>query len=133
MESEGSKGSGGEIRWQEGADALPDGKPEALIIRQLDDIRRVHAVNPKQLFRRAVVDVDYLVLLSKAGVIKARGRLLTNCMTNAATGELVCVHNGAPGPDCREAACKYAGLMRTRLIKGLARAYALERRRLVGL
>jgi hypothetical protein len=85
--------------------------------------------HPEQLFRRAVVGVPYLRLLSSAGVLKARGRLATNCSINS-EGELLCVHNGAPGPDCRLAACRYAALMRTRLDLRLGEAYALERRRL---
>lgn len=98
-------------------------------IARLDEIRRVARQEPARLFLRAVPTQDYLVLLSQAGVLKARTNGETSCHLVAETGEAVCEHNGDPGVDCRQSWCRYATLMRMRLLYRLGEAYARARRR----
>ena len=142
--SEATQSPGGASTCQGEGDAQEGGIPEGLTVVQasvnehdrypiLDEIRRVNEENPGQLFRSAVVEEDHLLLLAQAGVIKVRGRIETNCAVDPQTGEVFCVHNGEPGPDCRLPACKYHALMRQRIILRLAAAYAAARRKHVGL
>lgn len=99
-------------------------------IARLDEIRRVADQDKSRLFLRAVPTQDYLVLLSQAGLLSARGQPETDCHLDADSGEARCYHNGDPGKDCRQSWCRYAVLMRMRLLNRLGAAYALERRRL---
>lgn len=114
------------MRWQEGE---AEGKAVPAHIARLDEVRRVARHDRASLFRRAVPTQDYLLLLGQAGVLNVRGLPETTCHLNAVTGEAHCCHNGDPGVDCRQSWCKYATLMRMRLLVRLGQAYALERRR----
>lgn len=97
-------------------------------LARLDEVRRVARLDRAKLFLRAAVSIDYLVLLSQAGVLVARGVAQTNCAV--INGELKCVHNGEPRMDCRQPWCRYGALMRMRLVNRLSEAYALERKKL---
>lgn len=113
------------------AEAAPRGVAEN--IARLDEVRRVARQDKARLFLRAVPTQEYLVLLSQAGILSARGVQETGCHLDAASGEARCYHNGDPGKDCRQSWCRYAVLMRMRLLHRLGAAYARERRRLVGI
>lgn len=146
MESRRSIRSGGLLKCGEDQENAPHPPPEGLgeaaasrmrlaaePYRSLDELRRV-ANGPQRykLFVRAAVSNEYLVVLSQAGVIVARGRRETRCTLNASSGELRCYLGHEPADDCRLRQCRYAALMRMRLLVRLREAYALERKRLVG-
>jgi len=82
------------------------------------------------LFQRQHVDWEYLLRLSAAGVLKIYGLAETSCTTNQETGEITCTHVGSPKLDCRQKHCRYAHLMRMRLVSRLSKAYARERNKL---
>lgn len=106
-------------------------RSEALAqIARLDEVRRVADTNKARLFRRAVPTIDYLILLSTAGVLHAKGLKETECRIDIETGEQMCEYNGAPGLDCRLPSCPFGALMRMRLITRLGEAYAREKNRL---
>lgn len=120
-----------DVIWQE--EEVPEHERKTGLaerIERLDEIRRVARRDRARLFLRAVPTEDYLVLLSQAGELKARAVPETDCHLNAATGEAFCFQKGDPGKDCRQSWCRYAVLMRMRLINRLGHAYALERIRL---
>lgn len=114
---------------QNQTEAAPRGVAEN--IARLDEIRRVARQDKARLFLRAVPGTEYLLLLSQAGILSARGQRETDCYLIAETGEPVCNSQpGNPQYDCRQSWCPAAALNRMRLITRLGVAYAHERKAL---
>ena len=98
----------------------------------LDELRKVAASPDRwKLFHRAEPADEYLVLLSEANILRARGLKETGCQMDWETGEAVCHETGEAALDCRSLWCPFAALMRMRLVHRLRGAYARERKRLV--
>lgn len=133
MESRSCNQPGESTKCQDQAKAAPRGVAEN--IARLDELRRVDRRDRARLFLRAVPTTEYLLLLSQAGILSARGQRETDCYLIAETGEPVCNSQpGNPHLDCRQSWCPASALNRMRLITRLGAAYAHERKALgVGL
>lgn len=141
MGSRSSTLNGGTPKCAEDTEALQEHDAESLeaadearLDKSLLDLVRLAASRPEtrtRLFVRATPQEEELRLLSEAGVLRTRGRKITNCRVDTETGERLCVSTvKEPELDCRVPQCPYAAIMRTRLVTRLRAAYALERKKL---